>query len=93
MRLAMAAITALGVVVYISTAYASSRALDVIHCEEAWNVMSPEGLAPAHELAGQHLVGVPQVDLDADGEITRVEFLDRCVAGDIKVVVDFPCCG
>jgi len=47
MKLATVATTAaLGAALsFASGAYAQSRTLQVIHCDEAWNVMSPDGLA------------------------------------------------
>ncbi|MGV1013946.1 MAG: hypothetical protein ACOYB4_03150 [Methyloceanibacter sp.] len=92
MKRAMAAMAvALGVVL-ATGAYAGVRNLKEVHCEEAWNVMSPDGLALAAEVAGQHLIGASEVDIDGNGQLTAVEFLRHCQAGKAQVVIDFPCC-
>ena len=75
-----------------SSAEAGVRDLQVIHFEEAWNVMSPDGLVLAKELAGEHLIGVGEIDVDGDGHVSKIEFLDHCAAGKVQVVIDFPCC-
>ncbi|MGH6793112.1 MAG: hypothetical protein ACRECF_10305 [Methyloceanibacter sp.] len=94
MKLATVATTAAfgAALAFASGAYAQGRNLQVIHCDEAWNVMSPDGLALAAEVAGEHLIGASEVDIDGNGQLTGIEFRKHCEAGKAHVVPQFPCC-
>jgi hypothetical protein len=77
-----------------SSAWAADegRTLDISQCETAWTAISPKDEPLSDESAEKFVVNATEIDSNADGSISEVEFKEGCTAGQLRVAMDFPCC-